>query len=143
MYGPVSMGFPAVLARVFVTGLLLSAGGCAWMKPAPIPILPPEELYQIGETDLNNRRYDEARQNFRRIVERHPNSSYAARARFLVGEAFYREGEFDKAVREFEGFLAFFPQHQIADRVQVRLAISYYDQLEPVEQDQGLTPNAL
>ncbi|PYN40114.1 MAG: hypothetical protein DMD95_22720 [Candidatus Rokuibacteriota bacterium] len=143
MYGPVSMGSLAAFARVLVTGLLLLAGGCAWMKPAPTPILPPEELYQIGETELNNRRYDEARQNFRRIVERHPNSSYAARARFLVGEALYREGEFDKAVREFEGFLAFFPQHQIADLVQFRLAMSYYDQLKPVEQDQGLTRKAL
>src|SRR5881628_1919013 len=143
MYGPVSMGSLAAFARVLVTGLLLLAGGCAWMKPAPTPILPPEELYQLGETELNNRRYDEARQNFRKIVERHPNSSYAARARFLAGEAFYREGEFDKAVREFEGFLSFFPQHQIADLVQFRLAMSYYDQLKPVEQDQGLTVKAM
>jgi len=137
------LGHPASLVRVLVTGLLLLAGGCAWMKPAPTPILPPEELYQLGETELNNRRYDEARQNFRKIVERHPNSSYAARARFLVGEAFYREGEFDKAAKEFEGFLAFFPRHQIADLVQFRLAMSYYDQMKPVEQDQGLTLKAL
>jgi outer membrane protein assembly factor BamD len=137
------MRFPAALSRVLVTGLLFLAGGCAMLKSAPTPILPAEELYQLGETELGHRRYDEARQNFRRIVERHPNSSYAARARFLVGEAFYREGEFDKAIREFEGFLAFFPQHQIADLVQFRLAMSYYDQLKPVEQDQGLTQKAL
>src|SRR5882724_8818351 len=143
MYGPVLMGSPAAFARVLVTGLLFAAGGCAFWKPAPTPILPPEELYQIGETELGNRRYDEARQNFRKIVERHPNSAYAARARFLVGEASYREGEFDKAVREFEAFLAFFPQHQIADLVQFRLAMSYYDQMKPVEQDQGLTVKAI
>src|SRR5215468_3601497 len=143
MYGPVLMGSPAVFLRVLVTGLLLSAGGCAWLKSAPTPILPPEELYQLGETELGNRRYEEARQNFRKIVERHPNSAYAARARFLVGEAFYREGEFDKAVKEFEAFLAFFPQHQIADLVQFRLAMSYYDQMKPVEQDQGLTVKAI
>ena len=137
------MGFPAAFARVLVTGLLLSAGGCALLKSGPTPILPPDELYAQGETELNNRRYDEARQNFRKIVERHPNSSYAARARFLIGEAFYREGEFDKAVREFEAFLAFFPQHQISDLVQFRLAMSYYDQMKPVEQDQGLTLKAL
>jgi outer membrane protein assembly factor BamD len=137
------MRFPAALSRVLVTGLLFLAGGCAMLKSAPTPILPAEELYQLGETELGHRRYDEARQNFRRIVERHPNSSHAARARFLVGEAFYREGEFDKAIREFEGFLAFFPQHQIADLVQFRLAMSYYDQLKPVEQDQGLTQKAL
>jgi len=55
----------------------------------------------------------------------------------------FREGEFDKAVKEFEAFLAFYPQHQIADLVQYRLAVSYYDQMKPVEQDQALTGKAL
>lgn len=138
------LGYPASLVRVLVTGLLLLAGsGCGVLRPAPTPILPPEELFQLGQNELNNRRYDESRQHFRKIVERHPNSSYAAQARFLIGEAYYREGEFDKAAKEFEGFLAFFPRHQIADLVQFRLAMSYYDQLKPVEQDQGLTQKAL
>jgi len=137
------LGYPALLGRVLVIGPLLLGGGCAALMPAPTPILPPEELYKTGETELNNRRYDEARLNFRKIVERHPNSSYAPKARFYVGEAFYREAEFDKAVKEFEGFLAFFPRHEIADLVQYRLAMSYYDQMKPVEQDQALTQKAL
>src|SRR5258705_368096 len=87
MYGPVLMGSPAAFARVLVTGLLFAAGGCAFWKPAPTPILPPEGLYQIGETELGNRPHDEARQNFRKIGERHPNSAYAARARFPGGAA--------------------------------------------------------
>jgi outer membrane protein assembly factor BamD len=144
MYLPISMlGYPALLVRVLVIGLLLLVSGCAWMTPAPTPILPPEELYKAGETELNNRRYEEARLNFRKIVERHPNSSYAPKARFYIGEAYYREAEFDKAVKEFEGFLAFFPRHEIADLVQYRLAMSYYDQMKPVEQDQALTQKAL
>lgn len=129
--------------RVLLAGLLLMAGGCSWLKPAPTPILPPDELYSIGENDLAQKRYDQARENLKKIVERHPNSSYAARARFLMGETFYREAEFDKAIKEFEAFMSFFPRHQIADLVQFRLAMSYYDQLKPVEQDQGLTQKAL
>lgn len=113
------------------------------LKQSPQPIPPAEELYSKGEQELNRRRYEDARTHFRRIVERHPDSSYAPRARFLIGEAFYREGEFDKAIKEFEAFLAFYPRHLIADLVQYRLAMSYYDQLKPVEQDQGLTIKAL
>ncbi len=144
MYGPVFMlSSPAHTTRVFLAGLLLTAGGCGWIRPAPTPILPPDELYAIGERDLNQKRYEPARESFKKIVERHPNSSYAARARFLSGEAYYREGEFDKAIKEFESFLSFFPRHQIADLVQYRLAMSYYDQMKPVEQDQALTQNAL
>ena len=133
----------AALTHVFLAGLLLASGGCAWLRPAPVPILPPDELYSQGEAELERRRYLEARDSFRKIVERHPNSSWAPRARFLLGEAWYREAEFDKAVKEFETFLAFYPRHQIADLVQYRLAMSYYDQLKPVEQDQGLTVKAM
>jgi outer membrane protein assembly factor BamD len=123
--------------------LVLTLGGCAWMQAGPTPILPAEELYQKGENELAKRRYEDARKNFRRIVERHPNSSYAPRARFLIGEAFYREAEFDKAVKEFDTFMAFYPRHQIADLVQYRMAMSYYDQIKPIEQDQTLAAKAL
>ena len=129
--------------RVVLAVFLLLIGGCAWLRPSPTPILPPEELYQLGESELGKRRYEDGRKNVRRIVERHPNSAYAPRARFLIGEAYYREAEFDKAVREFETFMAFYPRHQIADLVQYRLSMSYYDQIKPIEQDQTLAGKAL
>ena len=114
-----------------------------FFRPRAQPLLPAADLYQLGETELNRRRYEDARANFRKIVERHPTSNFAPRARFLVGEAFYREGEFDKAIKEFDGFLSFFPRHEIADLVQYRLSMSYYDQMKPVEQDQGITVKAI
>lgn len=133
--------------QVFLAVLVLFLGGCGWLGtvlgPTPSPILPPDELYQVGEGELAKRRYEDARKNFKRIVERHPNSSYAPRARFLIGEAYYREAEFDKAVTEFETFMSFYPRHQIADLVQYRLAMSYYDQIKPIEQDQTLAAKAL
>jgi outer membrane protein assembly factor BamD len=134
---------PSSLTRIALAVLLVLEAGCSMFRTAPTPILPAEELYQVGEAEMGRRRYSDARDNFRKIVERHPNSSYAARARFLVGETFYREAEFDKAIKEFENFLAFYPRHEIADLVQYRLAMSYYDQLKPVEQDQGLTTRAM
>ncbi|OGK87163.1 MAG: hypothetical protein A2X52_21660 [Candidatus Rokubacteria bacterium GWC2_70_16] len=112
-------------------------------RQRPQPLLPAADLYQMGESEMNKKRYEEARTHFRKIVERHPQSSHAARARFLMGETYYREGEWDKAIKELEGFLAFFPRHEIADLAQFRLAMSYYDQLKPVEQDQGITAKAM
>jgi outer membrane protein assembly factor BamD len=129
--------------RIFLVLLILALGGCAWLRPSPTPILPAEELYQIGENEIAKRRYEDARKSLRRIVERHPNSSYAARARFLIGESYYREAEFDKGIREFETFISFYPRHQIADLVQYRLSMSYYDQIKPIEQDQTLAGKAL
>jgi len=135
--------FLASLAPFLFLAAVIAASGCSFFKPAPTPLLPPDELYAAGENYLAKKQYVEARDSFRKIVERHPNSTYAPRARFLIGEAFYREPEFDKAIKEFEIFLSFYPRHQIADLVQYRLAMSYYDQLKPIEQDQGLTAKAL
>jgi len=126
----------------FLTTLLLT-GGCGFLSQQPETILPPDELYSRGERELSRQRYEEARTAFRQIVERHPDSSRVPRARFLIGEASYREGEFEKAIKEFETFLAFYPRHPIADLAQYRLAMSYYDQIKPVEQDQALTAKAL
>ena len=117
--------------------------GCAWLRAQPTAILPPEELYQQGEKLLDERKWTEAREAFKKIVERHPNSSLAPRARFLIGEAFYREAEFEKAGTEFETFLSFYPRHQIADLVQYRYAMSFYDRIKPVEQDQNITRKAM
>jgi outer membrane protein assembly factor BamD len=133
----------SAMMRIVLALLLLATSGCAWLRAAPTPILPPEELYALGERKLEQRLYSEAREDFKKIVERHPNSSLAPRARFLVGEAYYREAEFDRAAREFETFPALYPRHQIADLVQYRYAMSYYDQMKPVEQDQGLTVKAV
>jgi outer membrane protein assembly factor BamD len=131
------------MLRVLIVSILVLTAGCSWLRPQPSPILPPEELYQFGEAELEKKRYPEAREYFRKVVERHPNSSYAPRARFLIGEAFYREPEFDKAAKEFEAFLAFYPRHQIADLVQFRLAMSYYDQIKPIEQEQVFAQKAM
>ena len=42
----------APMARILLVALLLLAGGCAWLRSAPTPILPPEELYALGEKEL-------------------------------------------------------------------------------------------
>ena len=127
--------------------VVLLLGGCSAIsdifRPRPQALLPAADLYAQGEKDLDRSRYAEARVAFKKIVERHPQSNYAPRARFLIGESYYREGEWEKAIKEFETFLSFYPRHQIADLVQYRLAMSYYDQVKPVEQDQTITAKAM
>ena len=126
-----------------LVSLLLLVSGCTtlvdFFRQRPQALPPASELYAEGESQLSRNRYEEARTAFRKVAERHPQSTYAPRARFLVGEAFYREAQFDRAIKEFEAFMAFYPRHQIADLVQFRLSMSYYDQMKPVEQDQEIT----
>jgi len=130
-----------------LASLLLLQSGCTtitdWFRQRPQALPPASELYAEGETQLGKSRYEDARVAFRKVVERHPQSGYAPRARFLIGEAFYREGQYEKAIKEFEAFMSFYPRHSIADLVQFRLSMSYYDQMKPVEQDQEITRKAM
>jgi outer membrane protein assembly factor BamD len=147
MADPWPMRIKFLSVSVTLVSLLLLLGGCTtlvdFFRQRPQALPPASELYAEGETQLNKGRFDEARTAFRKVAERHPQSGYAPRARFLVGEAFYREGQFDKAIKEFEGFMSFYPRHEISDLVQFRLAMSYYDQMKPVEQDQEITRKAM
>src|SRR5262249_38915426 len=137
---------PATLLRraavpcTLVVALLSS--GCAYLedmfRQKPTALLPAQDLYQAGEEEMHKRYYPQARTISQKTGEGHPRPRPGARPRFLVGEPYYREGIFNKAIKDFEAFMVFYPRHEIADLVQYRLAMSYYDQMKPVEQDQGL-----
>jgi outer membrane protein assembly factor BamD len=147
MADPWPMRIKFLSVHVALVSLLLLLSGCTalsdFFRQRPQALPPAQELYAEGESQLSKSRYEEARAAFRKVAERHPQSTYAPRARFLIGEAYYREGQFDKAIKEFESFMAFYPRHEIADLVQFRLSMSYYDQMKPVEQDQEITRKAM
>lgn len=130
--------------RLLLLAFLLPVlAGCGLWKKDAGPLPPVADLYKRGEDDLRRQRYEDARKTFKRLAESYADTEFAPRARFLIGEAFYREENYDEAVKSFQEFLTFYPAHPIADLAQYRLALSYYDQLQPVEKDQGLTSKAL
>jgi outer membrane protein assembly factor BamD len=124
-------------------GAVLLLSGCSLFGGRPDTLPPAGKLYEDGERELDRKRWDTARDNFRKIVERHPDSNLVPAARFLVGEAYYREEEYERAIREFEGFMALYPAHAIADLVQYRIARSYFDNMPTLERDQGVTARAV
>lgn len=122
-------------------GLLLTACGIFGGRPTTVP--PAAKLYEDGERLLLDGKHEAAREQFLRLVQRHPESDLAPVARFLVGEAYYRAKDFEKAVPEFEQFVTLYPGHSIADLGQYRLARSLFDQMPTLERDQALTTRAL
>src|SRR5216683_956457 len=113
---PMRLKFLSVPATL--VSLLLLLSGCTtiadFFRQRPQALPPASELYAEGENQLSKSRYDEARTAFRKVSERHPQSSYAPRARFLIGEAFYREGQFDKAIEEFKVLVREYPESRYA-----------------------------
>jgi outer membrane protein assembly factor BamD len=128
-------------AFALAAGLLFS--GCSLFGGRPDTLPPAAKLYEDGERELGRGRYDAAREDLRKIVERFPDSSLVPETRFLIGESYYREEEYERAIREFEAFMSLYPAHRIADLVQYRLARSYFDGMPTVERDQAVTAKAV
>jgi outer membrane protein assembly factor BamD len=124
-------------------GLLLVLSGCAFFKKRSEAIPPVEELYRDGQAKLDKGDLENARAAFKKITERYTDTEYAPLARFLIGETYYREPDYEKAIKEFDAFMAFYLGHRIADLAQYRIALSSYNQMKPVEQDQSTTVKAL
>lgn len=128
-----------VLALVGVTLLT----GCSLFGRRPTTLAPAATLMENGERELLRERYEAAREAFQQIVERHPDSDLVPEALFLIGETYYRDREYPRAIREFETFLTRYPTNRIADLVQYRLARSHFDQMPTIERDQAATAKAL
>ncbi len=123
--------------------IVILLSGCSVFGGRPSTVAPAATLYENGERFLLLEKYDEAREQFSWLAERHPESDLAPVARFLVGETYFRSKDFEKAVPEFESFVTLYPGHQIADLGQYRLARSYFDQMPTLERDQRITSQAL
>ena len=117
--------------------------GCSWFNSRPSTVPPAAKLYEDGERLLQNGRYEQAREAFSRLVERHPESELVPVASFLIGETYFRAEEYEKAGKEFESFVTLYPSHAIADLGQYRLARSYFDRMPIIERDQGVSAKAL
>ena len=88
-----------VLRLPLLAFVLLPLAGCGLWKKDAGPLPPVAELYQQGEDYLRRERYEDARKNFKRLAESYADTEFAPRARFLIGEAFYREENYDEAVK--------------------------------------------
>ncbi|MBI3457242.1 MAG: outer membrane protein assembly factor BamD [Candidatus Rokubacteria bacterium] len=134
---------PGARLGVLALAALPLLAGCSLFGSRPETLPPAAKLYEDGEREILKGRYDAARDSLQKVVERHPDSDLVPQARFLLGESYYREREYDKAIRELEAFMSLYPGHPIADFAQYRLARSYLDNMPALERDQAVTAKAL
>jgi len=134
----------------FVLALLISLGAaaCAGKKEA-LPSDPAQAdrfLLDKGKEALTKKKWIDAREYFRKVVDNYPNSSYRAEAKLGIGESYLAEKSSESlvlAAAEFRDFLMFYPTNELADRAQFSLAMTYFKQMHPADRDQTPTKEAL
>lgn len=130
-----------------VCGLLLLAVLTACgprEREVPIESLTAEQIYQRGEYELENvRRGGEAVRYFAEVERLYPYSEWAKRALIMQAYAHHKARNYEEARAAAQRFLDFYPADEDAAYAQYLLALSYYDQIEAIGRDQGLTFQAL
>lgn len=107
---------------------------------------PDKFLYDRGTTALNDRKWADAREYFRQVVDNYPNSPLRPDAKIGVGDTYLGEKTAESLVlsaNEYREFLTFYPTNARADYAQYKLAMTHYEQMRAPERDQTETQAAL
>jgi len=117
----------------------------SFFNPQEIPLetYSAEQIFERGEFELNRRRPAEAAEYFYEIERLYPYSEWAKRALIMQAFAFHQDKDYPSSRSAAQRFIDFFPDDDDAAYASYLLALSYYDQIDEVGRDQGLTFQAL
>ncbi len=126
------------------TGLaLLAAVACSRSEETPIENQSAQQIFQRAEYQLEVDRADDAAQLFGEVERLYPYSELAKRALIMQAFAYHQDNDYEQARVAAQRYIDFYPADEDAAYAQYLLALSYYDQIDEVGRDQGLTFQAL
>jgi len=99
----------------------------------------PDALYAQGQDLFIASRYDEAREVFSRLVEAYPSHGLADNALYWLGEAYYSEKAFQKALAAFLDVTGRFPKGNKAPDAMLKAAYSYQELNDKGKADETLS----
>ena len=118
-----------------------SAGGS---KERPLDSYTAEEIYKKGELELETgKRPKDALVYFQEVERLYPYTEYAKRALIMQAYTHHKAKEYPEARDAAQRFIGFYPGDEDAPYALYLMALSYYDQIDDVGRDQGITFQAL
>ncbi|WP_420863019.1 outer membrane protein assembly factor BamD [Algirhabdus cladophorae] len=109
----------------------------------PLETLTAEQIYKTAEFELEANDNDEAARLFGEVERLYPYSDWAKRALIMQAFAFHKDEDYANSRSTAQRYIDFYPADEDAAYAQYLLALSYYDQIDEVGRDQGLTFQAL
>lgn len=127
--------------------MLVLVAGCAQKRElVPAGTAQADQfLFEKGEAALKDRKWVNAREYYRQIVDNYPQSTYRPDAKLAVGDSYVGEHTTESlllAINEYREFLTFYPTHARADYAQYQLAYAFTEQMPRPERDQSATRDA-
>lgn len=92
--------------------LSLETGKGAAVVPGPESPAPltENELYATAKAAFDAAKFDTAREGFSRLLKEFPKSAHADNAQFWIGEIYYREKWYEKAIVEYQKVIETYPK---------------------------------
>jgi outer membrane protein assembly factor BamD len=103
-----------------------------------------QEIFALAERELEQANNPEdAARIFGEVERLYPYSELAKRALIMQAYSYHQAKDYENARSAARRFIDFYPADEDAAYAQYLLALSYYDQIDEVGRDQGLTMEAL
>ena len=131
---------PLALLALFA---LASCGRIFGGGETPVEDLTAEQIYQRAELELAASDYDDAAELFGEVERLYPYSTLTKRALIMQAFSFHRDRDYEASRAAAQRYIDFYPADEDAAYAQYLMALSYYDQIDDVGRDQGLTFQAL
>jgi len=118
-------------------------GGVFNSREIPLETYSAEQIFERGEFELGRKRPEDAAFYFAEIERLYPYSEWAKRALIMQAFSYHQAQDYPNSRSAAQRFIDFYPQDDDAAYASYLLALSYYDQIDEVGRDQGLTFQAL
>lgn len=102
-----------------------------------------KQIFARAEYDLADNNPSLAAQSFAEVERLYPYSDLAKRAVIMQAYSYQADKDYDNSRAAAQRYIDFYPTDEDAAYAQYLLALSYYDQIDEVGRDQGLTFLAL
>lgn len=135
-----------ITRRIATAVGLIALTACGSFDPGKIGALDQytaAEIFERGEYELERGQPDDAAEYFGEIERLYPYSDFAKRALIMQAFAFHKDGDYPNSRASAQRYVDFYPTSEDAAYAQYLLAMSYYDQIDEIGRDQGLTFQAL
>jgi len=137
-----------VLGAACLLIIVTAATGCAGKKDnlPPDPAVADQFLMQKGREALVKKRWIEAREYFREVIDNYSSSPLRPEAKLALGDSFLGEASTEALVlgaNEYREFLTFYPRHSKAETAQYNLAMTYFKQMRKADRDITSTKEAI